>query len=69
LIQAESLLAAWWDADSVGGPFRIAPLNIPAKCAEAGVRYLEFDAPKERYAGARLNDLKWVKSGESGPFA
>jgi hypothetical protein len=69
LIQAESLEDAWWDADAVGSPFRIALLKIPKGCPEEGRRYIEIDAPKTCYTGPSLNDLKWEKSGESGPFA
>ena len=69
LIQADCLEDAWWDADTIGGPFRISELKIPAKCAEEGVRYMEFDAPKSRYAGASVKHLRWQDSDKTGPFA
>lgn len=62
LIQARSFTAAWLDADSVGGPFDIAELKIPRGDPEQGDRYMEFDAPNERYAGVSIDELEWQQS-------
>lgn len=64
LIQADCLIAAWWSADSVGAPFRIAELEIPEKDE---CRYMEICAPKNPYCGTSLNELKFKSSDETAP--
>jgi len=62
LTQARSLDDAWWNADSVGAPFKIEELKIPKD--EEGLRYMEIAEPEEKYCGTTFKDLKWKKSGE-----
>ena len=59
LIQARSLDAAWHDADSIDGFFRIMELKIPDNGAEYGGRYMEINAPAEPFEGPSLDALGW----------
>jgi hypothetical protein len=57
LIQAGSLRDAWWDADMIGGPFKIEELRIPK--SGYGTRYMEISRPKKPFDGSSFDDLKW----------
>ena len=60
LLQSRDIHEAFWDADSIGSPFKIAEFKIPKD--EDGVRYLEVAAPGEAYWGASFDCFKWIAS-------
>jgi hypothetical protein len=51
IIQAVNIERAFWDADSIGFPFKIAELKIPKD--PDGVRYVEIEAAST-YCGSEL---------------
>lgn len=58
LVQNETMERAFWDADEISRPFKIAELIIPS-CD--GIRYVEIDEPKTLFAGKKLSIIcKWV---------
>lgn len=61
ILQSRDIHEAFWDADSIGSPFKLAEFKLPKD--EDGVRYLEVSAPEEAYYGASFDCFKWIESG------
>lgn len=61
IIKANSLRDAWWEADMVGSPFRIAPFRIllDREQRDAGLPgcYFELSQPDKPYVGKRIEGL------------
>ena len=64
LIQAKCLKEAFWKADSIGSPFKIAELVIAENEEEEGVRYMEVDVICNPRAKSTLNDCNWEQPGD-----
>jgi hypothetical protein len=61
LIQAPDIESAFWSADSIGSPFRIAELSIPKD--RDGIRYTEIVPEANPFAGVSLGKCgKFEKS-------
>ena len=52
LIQATNITRAFWDADCIGSPFKIAELRIPLD--DELIRYTEISPSATPYAGVAL---------------
>lgn len=58
LVQSETMEGAFWAADEIGSPFKIAQLIIPKR---EGIRYIEIEQPGIPFAGGKLStSFKWI---------
>ena len=69
LIQSRNIQEAFFDADSIGSPHRIAELKIPIYSEEEGVRYLEIESPEKPYEGKTIGAIGWDWKKGSDVFA
>ena len=62
LVQGEDEEDAFWIADDIGSPFKIAEFILGERGLEWA--YMEIEQPEDIYAGQKIDKFEWSESGE-----